>query len=66
MTLQEAIQHSLERAALDCSECAKQHEQLANWLIELRDIRRFVEPLRNYNTKNLYIEELKKIVKSCD
>ena len=36
MTLQEAIQHSLERAALDCSECAKQHEQLANWLIELR------------------------------
>ena len=64
MTLQEAIIHSLKRATEDCSECAKEHEQLANWLIELRDIKKFIEPLRNYNTHNMYLEELKKIVKT--
>ena len=63
MTLQEAIYHCLERATADCSDCAKEHEQLANWLIELRDIKKFIEPLRNFNTHNLYLEELKKIVK---
>lgn len=64
MTLQEAIMHSLERATEDCSECAREHEQLANWLIELRDIKKFIEPLRNYNTHNMYLEELKKIVRT--
>lgn len=64
MTLQEAIIHSLKRATEDCSECAKEHEQLANWLIELRDIKKFIEPLRNYNTHNMYLEELKKIVRT--
>ena len=64
MTLQEAIIHSLKRATEDCSECAKEHEQLANWLIELRNIKKFIEPLRNYNTHNMYLEELKKIVRT--
>lgn len=64
MTLQEAIMHSLERATEDCSECAREHEQLANWLIELRDIKKFIEPLRNYNTHNMYLEELKRIVRT--
>lgn len=63
MTLQEAINHALKRATEDCSECAKEHKQLADWLIELRDVRKFVEPLRTYNTHNLYLEEIKRIIK---
>lgn len=62
MNLNDAIIHSLNIAINDCSECAKEHEQLAKWLIELRDIRKFIEPLRNFNTQNLYLEELKKMV----
>lgn len=63
MTLQEAIMQCLEGATKDCSECAKEYEQLASWLIELRGIKKFVEPLRSFNTHNLYLDELKKIVK---
>ena len=52
MTLQEAISHALERATQDCSECAKEHEQLANWLIELRDIKMNKPMIRHcYNCK---------------
>lgn len=36
MTLTEAIEHCKERAAADCSECADQHRQLAEWLTELK------------------------------
>lgn len=64
MTLQEAILHCLEKAMEECSGC--EHEQVANWLIELRDIREFIEPLKSFNTNNLYLEELKKIVRSKD
>lgn len=56
MTLQEAIIHSLKRATEDCSECAKEHEQLANWLIELRDIKKFNE---HFNNPPLKFEDLK-------
>lgn len=46
MTLQEAIDHAREVANglhpnIDgCSECAKQHGQLADWLEELQEFRR--------------------------
>lgn len=40
MNLSDAITHSLNIAVTDCSECGKEHEQLAKWLIELRDIRK--------------------------
>lgn len=41
MTLDEAIVHAREVAASlgDCSECAKDHIQLAEWLEELRELR---------------------------
>ena len=39
MTLDEAIQHAREVAESGCSECCKEHEQLAEWLEELRDRR---------------------------
>lgn len=41
MTLDEAIVHAREVAASlgDCSECAKDHVQLAEWLEELRKLR---------------------------
>lgn len=63
MGLDEAIRHSLDVAINDCTECGREHEQLDQWLMELRDIRKFMAPLRNVNIHNLYIEELKKIVK---
>ena len=39
MTLDEAIQHAREVAQSGCSECCKEHAQLAEWLEELRDRR---------------------------
>ncbi len=41
MTLNEAIEHSIEIANSDCSECAKQHKQLAGWLKELKGRRKW-------------------------
>lgn len=38
------------------------YQQIIIWLTELNEIRDFVNPLRGSDTKNLYIEELKKIV----
>lgn len=38
MTLDDAIIHAMERANQDCGKCAEEHKQLANWLIELRDL----------------------------
>lgn len=42
MTLDEAIQHCYQRAEenrIECEECAKEHEQLAGWLEELKQYR---------------------------
>ena len=36
MTFDEAIDHCLERANQDCSSCADEYLQLAEWLIELK------------------------------
>ena len=36
MTLDEAIKHCTEKACGDCSECAEEHKQLANWLRTLK------------------------------
>ena len=40
-----------------------EHKQVAVYLRDLKAIREYVEPLRNTNTHNEYLEELKKIVK---
>ena len=34
LTLEQAISHCIERS--DCTECGKQHKQLAEWLEELK------------------------------
>ena len=40
MTLDEAIKHAEERATACDDECGQEHAQLAEWLRELRDIRK--------------------------
>lgn len=41
MTLDEAIEHAEEQSCkLGCTECGKEHKQLAEWLKELREIRK--------------------------
>lgn len=39
VTPDEAIEHVLERSHQDCSECAREHRQLAEWLSELKELR---------------------------
>ena len=39
MILDEAVKHAQERANQDCTECVKEHQQLAEWLLELKDFR---------------------------
>ena len=46
----------------ECKRNAENHKQLVNWLKELKAIREYVETLRNFNTHNCYIEEIKNIV----
>ena len=41
MTLDEAIKHCLEKS--DCTDCGKEHLQLANWLKELLEFRFLAE-----------------------
>lgn len=41
MTLDEAIEHCEEVAEeTECKNCAKEHRQLANWLKELKQLRK--------------------------
>ena len=39
MTIEEAINHCKEVAKSKCDFCSAEHEQLANWLIELKERR---------------------------
>lgn len=39
MTLDEAIKHAEEVANSQCSECGEEHQQLAEWLKELKAYR---------------------------
>lgn len=46
MTLDEAIEHAKEQAQIiKCKACAEEHQQLADWLEELK-IRRIIEKRR--------------------
>jgi hypothetical protein len=40
MTLDEAIAHSKEASETNCGQCAEEHAQLAEWLIELKEYRK--------------------------
>ena len=39
MILDEAIKHAQEMANQDCTGCAKEHQQLAEWPLELKEFR---------------------------
>ena len=52
MTLDEAINHCLERANQDCSSCADEHLQLAEWLIELKDLRKNAQVVDKQEVNN--------------
>lgn len=46
MTLDEAIVHATDCfMQMGCTECGKEHMQLANWLKELKDYRAFVSDM---------------------
>ena len=58
MTLDEAIQHAQEIADKGCDQCAKDHQQLAEWLTELKNRRKedinIVKPIQlPHNDKRL-------------
>ena len=36
LTLDEAIQHCIEKSKQECKQCAREHYQLALWLLELK------------------------------
>ena len=41
MTIDEAIKHAEDKAnELECSECGKEHKQLAEWLKELKEYKK--------------------------
>ena len=44
MTLEEAIKHCQEKSCGN-SECAKEHKQLGEWLVELKQRREQEEPV---------------------
>ena len=50
MTLEEAIQHTLEVASeASCDKCKSEHLQLASWLQELKRYRKEKNTKKNYN-----------------
>lgn len=59
MTLQEAIKHAKEVSSKECSECKKEHEQLAEWLEELKNIKDILG--NNYD-----LNMLQEILNICD
>lgn len=57
MTLEEAIKHCEDRAKADCSECAAEHRQLAEWLKELKSKRECVRELSKSMGNNTQFEQ---------
>ena len=49
MTLDEAIEHAKEKACDPtlCAECRGEHDQLAKWLVELREAKELLSECRN-------------------
>jgi hypothetical protein len=45
MTIEEAIQHAVERA--NETNCGREHKQLAEWLTELIELRKKVKEYEN-------------------
>lgn len=54
MSLDETILHCQERATIDCSECAKEHLQLSEWLEELKILRKKQTQMK---VKEIHVDE---------
>lgn len=59
MTLDEAIEHAREVSSQECAECKKEHEQLANWLEELKQLQSIIGD--EYDVGNL-----QELIKVCN
>lgn len=58
MTIDEAISHAREVAENDgCTNCAAEHEQLAMWLEELKELRKMRETINYHSTKPYFTLE---------
>lgn len=64
MTLDEAIKHCWKRVdenvAEGCSECAEDHERLANWLEELKEWREYGDRVKKAVQAILDIKEVER------
>ena len=58
MTLEEAIKHAEEVAATSCDECREEHEQLAAWPKELKEIKENSIIISNNRTAWQVVETL--------
>jgi hypothetical protein len=58
LTLDDAILHSQEKAKAHCGECAKEHQQLADWLLELKDLRRRIGSISNDLPDTILVEPI--------
>lgn len=47
MTIDEAIKHCKEIASSECSECAKEHYQLMEWLIDYKRLKQMEVDILN-------------------
>ena len=70
MTLEEAIEHAKSQAIkLGCTECGKEHEQLAEWLKELKEYKKQVFKLGDivywYDDDYRYFESAIKNISIC-
>ena len=72
MTIDEAIEHAKEKGK-ECSECGKEHLQLAEWLEELKDLKaKDLEAGRDRTAKIFYeslsegLDEVVKTVLGCN
>lgn len=58
----------------DCKECAAEHEQLGNWLIELGNDRNAISQIKEWvdsvnkhdNCAYVAVAEIEKIIKECE
>jgi rubrerythrin len=57
MTIEEAIQHCHEVAEKECTECGKEHLQLAEWLAELKKLRQLQNSMQNDDYALWILEE---------
>lgn len=56
MTLNEAIKHCEEKSKKCCSNCAREHKQLAQWLKELKQLRAQLEVIKQENQEKSLID----------